>query len=165
MRWERLFAELEAQVGDVEIQDRDALVDELADGDWAVTSWRDLLGGHVELDVLGHGRLGGEAVLVNHLLVQLRGERIDHIVSAAAVLSVLSSERRATDRSRVTDGLGWGHVFRALRQDPVRVRRTDGSTVDGSIGVVGGDFVRLRDEAGRDQVLPFGVVAVVSGRT
>jgi hypothetical protein len=37
--------------------------------------------------------------------------------------------------------------------------------VDGSIGVVGGDFVRLRDEAGRDQVLPFGVVAVVSGRT
>ncbi|MDX6278092.1 MAG: hypothetical protein QOJ72_2220, partial [Nocardioidaceae bacterium] len=41
MRWERLFAELEAQAGDVELQDRDALVEELADGDWAATSWRD----------------------------------------------------------------------------------------------------------------------------
>lgn len=65
MRWERLFAELEAQVGDVEMQDRDALVDELADGAWAETSWRDLLGGHVVLDVLGHGRIEGEVVLVN----------------------------------------------------------------------------------------------------
>lgn len=165
MRWERLFAELEAQVGDVEMQDRDALVDELADGDWAATSWRDLLGGRVELDIQGHGRLGGEVVLVNQRLVQLRGERIDHVVSATAVLAVVSSERRATGESRVTVGLGWGHIFRALREDQVRVRRTDGSTVDGRVGVVGSDFVRVRDESDHDQVVPFGVVAVVSGRT
>ena len=165
MRWERLFAELEAQVGDVEMQDRDALVDELADGDWAATSWRDLLGGQVVLDVLGHGRLDGEVVLVNQRLVQLRGERLDHVVNAAAVLAVVSSERRATGESPVSAGLGWGHVFRALREDPVRVRRTDGSTVDGDVGVVGSDFVRMRDESGRDQVVPFGAIAVVSGRT
>jgi hypothetical protein len=165
MRWERLFAELEAQVGDVEMQDRDALVDELADGDWAATSWRDLLGGHIVLDVLGHGRLEGEVVLVNQRLVQLRGERLDHVVNAAAVLALVSSERRATGESRVSAGLGWGHVFRALREDPVRVRRTDGSTVDGDVGVVGSDFVRMCDESGRDQVVPFGAIAMVSGRT
>jgi PAS domain-containing protein len=165
MRWERLFAELEAQVGDVEMQDRDALVAELADGNWAATAWRDLLGGQVVLDVQGHGRLEGEVVLVNQRLVQLRGERIDHVVNADAVLAVLSAERRAAGESQVSEKLGWGHVFRALREDLVRVRRTDGSTVDGQVGVVGRDFVRMRDEAGRDQVLPFGVVAVVSGRT
>jgi hypothetical protein len=34
MRWERLFHELEAQAGDLEMQERDALVDELRDGEW-----------------------------------------------------------------------------------------------------------------------------------
>lgn len=164
MRWERLFAELEAQAGDVEMQDRDALVAELADGDWAATTWRDLLGGHAVLDVRGHGRLGGEVVLVNRQLVQLQGERVDHVVNTDAVLAVLSAEHRAVAESPVSAGLGWGHVFRALRESAVRIRRIDGSTVDGSVGVVGRDFVRVQDESGRDQVLPFAVVAVVSGR-
>jgi PAS domain-containing protein len=165
MRWERLFAELEAQVNDVEMQERDALVDELADGDWASTSWRDLLGGRVVLDVHGHGWLDGEVVLVNQRFVQLRGERVDHLVNATAVLAIVSAERRAVEASRVSAGLGWGHVFRALREDPVRVRKIDGSTVDGSVDVVGGDFVRMRDESGRHQVLPFDAIAVVSGLT
>lgn len=165
MRWERLFEELEAQVGDVELQDRDALVEELADGDWAATSWRNLLGGRVVLDVQGHGRLDGEVLLINEQFIQLRGERVDHVVNAAAVLAVGSSQRRATEESRVSAGLGWGHVFRALREDPVRVRRIDGSTVDGNVDVVGRDFVRMRDAADRHQVLPFAAIAVVSGLT
>lgn len=165
MRWDRLFAELEARAGDVELQDRDALVEELIDGDWASTSWRDLLGGRVILDVRGHGRLEGDVVLVNEHFVQLSGHRIDHVVNAAAVLAVVSAQRRAADRSPVSAGLGWGHVFRALRHDGVRIRRIDGSMVDGDVDVVGHDFVRIRGEGGRDQLVPFGVVAVVSGRT
>jgi hypothetical protein len=165
MRWERLFAELEAQAGDVELQDRDALVEELADGDWAATSWRDILGGRVVLDVQGHGRLDGDVVLANERFVQLRGERADHVVNAAAVLAVVSSQRRAPEESRVSAALGWGHVFRALREDSVRVRRIDGGTVDGEVEVVGSDFVRLRDEAGHRQVVPFSAIGVVSGRT
>jgi hypothetical protein len=165
MRWERLFAELEAQAGDVEMQDRDALVEELADGDWASTSWRDLVGGQVVLEVQGHGRLAGEVLLVNQRLIQLRGERVDHVVNAAAVLAVVSTQRRAIETSQVSAGLGWGHVFRVLRGDPLRVRRIDGSAVDGNVDVVGSDFVRIRDGAGRDQVVPFGGIAVVSGLT
>jgi hypothetical protein len=117
------------------------------------------------IDVQGHGRLEGEVVLVNRQLVQLRGERVDHVVNVDAVLAVVSAEHRAVAESPVSAGLGWGHVFRALRADPVRIGRVDGSTVDGSVGVVGRDFVRMHDESGRDQVLPFAVVAVVSGRT
>jgi hypothetical protein len=167
MRWERLFAELEAQSGDLELDDRDALVEELRDGDWAETPWRALLGGRVELDVLALGRVEGEVVLANAHVVHLRGERFEHVVSSRAVLAVVSSQRRADPPTTVTATLGWRHVFRALRQagDMIRIRRVDGSAVEGTVIVVGRDFVRLRAESGHDQVLPFDAVAVVSGRT
>lgn len=166
MRWERLFNELEAQSVDLEMLERDALVDELRDGEWAETSWRSLLGGAVVLDVQGMGRIEGTVVLVNENIVQLRGSLIDHVASIAAVTSLVASERRAEEPSAVTASLGWGHVFRALRDagEPVRVRTLAGSTVDGTIEVVGADFVRVREESGRDQMLPFAAVAAVSGR-
>lgn len=167
MRWERLFHELEAQAGDLEMQDRDALVDELRDGEWAETSWRSLLGGAVVIDVIGVGRVEGECVLVNEYVVQLRGGLAEHIVNSNAVAAVISSEHRAGPASAVSSALGWGHVFRALRAEgeTVRVQTTTGSTVDGQVDVVGADFVRMREESGREQTLTFAAVAVVSGRT
>lgn len=167
MRWDRLFEELEAQAGDLELEERDALVDELRDGEWAETSWRSLLGGHVVLEVSGSGRVEGQAVLVNEQLIQLRGEHVDHVVDARAVLAISSAEERAAGSSAVVAALGWGHVFRALRRegDSVRVWRTDGHAADGTVSVVGRDFVRLRTESGREQLIPFDVVALVSGRT
>lgn len=166
MRWERLFAELEAQSEDLELQERDALVDELRDGDWAETSWWSLLGGRVVVDVLGHGNLDGHVVLANERLTQIRGEGLDHVVNNAAVLAVVSYERRAEEVSAVTGALGWGHVFRTLRDvgESVRIRRVDGSTIDGVVVVVGRDFVRIRAESGRAQSIPFASIAVVSGR-
>lgn len=167
MRWDRLFEDLEAQSADLELDERDALVDELRDGDWAQTSWRQLLGGRVVLDVRGADRLEGVVTLVNDRLVHLRSEGMDHVISAAAVLAVHSTERRADAPSAVGDALGWGHVFRALRDagEEIRVRLVDGSVRDGSVLVAGRDFVRLRAGSGRDQVLPFDGIAVVSGRT
>ena len=167
MRWERLFNELEAQAGDLEMQERDALVEELRDGEWADTSWRSLMGGDVVLDVVGLGRLEGSAVLVNKQIIQLRGERVEHVVSADAVAAVISAERRSDQPSVVSAALGWGHVFRALRAEgqPVRVRTVTGSTIDGTIDVVGADFVRVHEDSGHDQSVPFAALAMVSGRT
>ncbi len=167
MRWERLFHELEAQAGDLEMQERDALVDELRDGEWAETSWRSLLGGAVMIDVIGVGRIEGECVLANEQVVQLRSGRVEHVISANAVAAIVSSERRAGPSSAVSSALGWGHVFRALRAqgDTVRLQTITGSTFDGCIEVVGADFVRIRDESGRVQSLTFAAVAAVSGRT
>ncbi|MEO6605094.1 MAG: hypothetical protein ABIN55_05730 [Aeromicrobium sp.] len=167
MRWERLFNELEAQAGDLEMQERDALVDDLRDGEWAETSWRSLLGGMVVIDVLGVGRIAGECVLVNEHVVQLRSDRTEQVVSSSAVVAVISSERRADPSSTVSAALGWGHVFRALRDagEPVRLHAFDGATFDGTIVVVGADFVRVREESGRDQTMTLAAVAVVSGRT
>ena len=167
MRWERLFNEIEAQAGDLEVQERDALVEELRDGEWADTSWRSLMGGDVVLDVVGLGRLEGSAVLVNKQIIQLRGERVEHVVSADAVAAVISAERRSDQPSVVSAALGWGHVFRALRAEgqPVRVRTVTGSTIDGTIDVVGADFVRVHEDSGHDQSVPFAALAMVSGRT
>ena len=167
MRWERLFADLEAQAADLELDERDALVDELRDGDWAETSWRQLLGGRVVLAVRGADHVEGHVTLVNDRLVHLRGDSMDQVVNAAAVMAVHSSERRADESTAVGAALGWGHVFRALREagDEIRVRLVDGSVRDGSVLVAGRDFVRLRAESGRDQVVPFDAIAVVSGRT
>lgn len=167
MRWDRLFEDLEAQAADLELDERDALVDELRDGDWAQTSWRQLLGGHVVLTVRGADRVEGHVTLVNERLVHLRGDRMDHVVNAAAVMAVHSSERRADAVTAVGEALGWGHVFRALRAvgEEIRVRLVDGTVRDGAVAVAGRDFVRLRAGSGRDQVLPFDGIAVVSGRT
>lgn len=167
MRWERLFHELEAQAGDLDLQERDALVDELRDGEWAETSWRSLLGGAVVLDVVGVGRIEGECLLANAQVIQLQGERAQYVISSTAVMTIVSSERRAGPASAVSSALGWGHVLRALRADDevVRLHTVAGSTIDGRVDVVGADFVRIREESGRDQVVTFAAVAVVSGRT
>jgi hypothetical protein len=117
--------------------------------------------------VRGADRIEGDVTLVNDRLVHLRGDSMDHVVNAAAVMAVHSSERRADDSTAVGEALGWGHVFRALREagEDVRVRLVDGTTRDGSVLVAGRDFVRLRAASGRDQVVPFDAIAVVSGRT
>ena len=167
MRWDRLFDDLEAQAADLELAERDALVDELRDGDWAETSWRQLLGGHVVLAVRGADRIEGDVTLVNDRLVHLRADALDHVVNAAAVMAVHASERRADASTVVGAALGWGHVFRALREagEEIRVRLLDGTIRDGAVLVAGRDFVRLRVGSGHDQVVPFDAIAVVSGRT
>ncbi len=166
VRWDRLFDELEAQASDIEREERDALVDELRDGEWAETSWRDLCGGTVVLEVAGSGRISGHVELVNDRVVQLTGDRVDHVIAVPAVLALHEAERRADDPGRVGASLGWGHVFRALRDagEEIAVRLTDGTGRDGIVEVVGRDFVRLVTPAGRAQDVPWTAIAMVSGQ-
>jgi PAS domain-containing protein len=167
VRWDRLFDDLEAQAADLEREERDALVDELRDGDWAQTRWRHLVGGRVTLEVVGGGRVDGIVTLVNDRVLQISGDRADHVVAASAVLLVQAAERRADPPGRVSAALGWGHVFRALRDagEEVVVRLVDGSSREGVVDVVGGDFVRLTTPAGRSQDVVWTGIVMVSGRT
>ena len=163
MRWDRLFADLEGQAADLELVERDALVNELRDGEWAETSWLDLAGGHVVLDVAGLGRVEGEVRLVNEQVVHLASDRAVHVVAASAVLELVSGERRATAPTTVTSRLGWAHVFRAARHDGNRVfvTRPDGRVVDGAVDAVGRDFVRLATGE-RTRTVPFAAIAAVT---
>jgi hypothetical protein len=167
VRWDRLFDDLEGQADELEREERDALVDELRDGAWAETRWRQLLGGRVGLELLGGIRVEGEVTLANDRLVQISGDRTDHVVSAGAVLVVHGSERRLDDQGRVAASLGWGHVFRALRDagEEVVVRLLDGSSREGTVAAVGGDFVRLTTPSGRGQDVVWTAIVMVSGRT
>ena len=164
MRWDRLFADLEGQAADLELEERDALVSELRDGEWAETSWRDLVGGHVVLEVAGLGRVEGEARLVNEHVVHLTLERAEHVVAGAAVLDVIAGGRRAPAPTAVTSRLGWGHVLRAARDDGDRtiLTRMDGTAVDGTIDVVGRDFVTMTTGAGRTRTVPFAALAALT---
>lgn len=166
VRWDRLFEELEGQASDIEREERDALVDELRDGDWAETSWRDLCGGSVVLEVTGAGRVEGQVALVNERLVQLTGDRAHHVIAVSAVTAVHAAERRADDPGRVGGALGWGHVLRALRDvgEEISVRLADGSSREGVVEVVGRDFVRLVTPAGRAQDVVWTAIVMVSGR-
>ena len=167
VRWDRLFDDLEAQADDLERDERDALVDELRDGDWAETTWRDLIGGTVSLEVMGVGVVTGEAVLVNDHIVQVVGDRIDHVVAVRAVLAVHATQRRADETGQVAAALGWGHVFRAIRDagHPVVIRSVDGSSREGTIDVVGRDFVRVLVAPDRYQDVVWASIATVSGRS
>lgn len=164
MRWDRLFADLEGQAADLELQERDALVAELRDGEWAETSWRDLAGGHVVLDVVGLGRVEGKAQLVSETVVHLVSEPVEHVVASSAVLEVVATERRASAPTTVSARLGWGHVFRAARDDGDRARltRTDGASVEGMIEVVGRDFVTVTSSSGRTRRIPFAAIAALT---
>ena len=164
MRWDRLFADLEGQAADIELEERDVLVHELRDGAWAETSWLELVGGQVVLDVAGAGRLAGDVRLVNGRVVHLVAGRTEHVVSVPAVLEVVESGGRAPVPSTVTSRLGWGHVLRAARDDGDRtvLTRTDGVTVVGTVDVVGQDFVTLATDGGRNRTIPFAALAAAT---
>lgn len=162
MRWDRLFAELEAQALDEAVAERDALADELTAGEWAGTGWRQMVGGDAVVEVAGLGRVEGRLLLVNEQIVHLGGVAGDVLVAASAVTGVMGTDRGQPEPGTVESRLGWGHAFRALTGEEVRLHRTDGSSVDGTVDVVGRDFVRVRSVAERTVVVPF--AALVAAR-
>jgi sRNA-binding regulator protein Hfq len=166
MRWDRLFADLEAEADDIEKAETDGLAIDLRDEIWAATSWRDLLGGHVMLDVTGVGQIGGHVAAVNDCLLRVRSSVVDHLVACSAVTSVLSNGGRSDPPGRIDAALGWPQALRRLRDagQPVRVVLADGRAFDGQIEVVGADFVRLGAGDVSRLVTLDAVAVVTSGR-
>ncbi|WP_050760884.1 hypothetical protein [Aeromicrobium marinum] len=167
MRWDRLFADLEARAEGEDLDERDVLVSELLDGEWSGTGWNDLLDGAVVLDVAGLGRVEGVVRLATPTLVRLDVGTHTLVVDLGAVRGLVTDgSRRPAEIGPVTGRLGWGHVMRALAVDDaeVRVHRTDGAVLDGRVDVVGRDFVRLDAGGGRPVVVPFAAVAAIRSR-
>ncbi len=167
MRWDRLFSDLEAEADEIDRAEQEGLAADLRDEIWAATSWRDLVGGQVVLEVRGAGQVVGTVAAVNEHLVRVRAERVDHLVACPAVSSVLRSERRSDPPGRLDAGLGWARALRRLRDggEPVRVTLMDERSVDGMIEAVGADFVRLAAGDQEPRLLVLSAISVVtSGR-
>ena len=166
MRWDRLFAELEAQADDEALAEREALVDELEAGEWADTSWRDLVTGDVVLGVRGAGPVQGRVALATPTLVRLEDGTAEVVVATSAVCTVRTSGGRASDPGPVAGRLGWGRVFRALadEMDAVALTLIDGQRLDGTIGHVAADAVEVVLTPERRLWVPWSALATVRSR-
>lgn len=164
MRWEKLFADLEGMADDDALAERDALVNDLRDGERAATTWQQLTGGEVSFEVAGAGRIDGSVQSGNRQFIHVLTDRAHMLVNPDAVMAVMGASRRAAKPSAVTSGLGWSYVFRLLQrdQDRVQIYRTDASTRSGTVVLVGADFVQIRDEAGNAPMVPYVAIAAVS---
>lgn len=164
MRWEKLFADLEGLAEDDALAERDALVHDLRDGERAATTWLQLIGGQVWLEVDGLGRVDGVVQSGNGQVIHVLTDRAHLLVNPAAVTAVLGASQRAGQPSAVTSRLGWPYVFRMLQRDQDRVQlcRRDASAWTGTVVLVGADFVQVRDEAGKAPMIPYAAIAAVS---
>jgi hypothetical protein len=181
MRWERLFADLEAQLEAAAAAELEGEVAERTRGEAAalrlVDRARPAEGRPVRLTVTGYGELDGALVDVSaEWLLVARPGLGEALVPWPAVTSIFGlgpdsavpgTEGRVAARLRVTTAL------RAIARDrsPVTLRLRDGSGLTGTIDRVGADFLDLAEHAAdrprradavqRVCTLPFAALAVV----
>jgi|EndMetStandDraft_3_1072993.scaffolds.fasta_scaffold157944_1 hypothetical protein len=168
MRWERLFGELEGYAEHLRLEERDALVTDLREGEWAERSWIDTLaGGEVEADVavVDVGVLAGRVRMANELVIHLETSTAVQVIAASAVQWVRSDGRPlGLDRDSVAAKLGWGPVFReALDEgDAVRLTLAGGLSIEGVVSAVGSDFVRITVGDGRHRDVPTSAIRMAT---
>lgn len=166
MRWERLFGELEGHAEHARVEERDALVADLRQGEWAERSWIDgLPTAVVELDVIDVGVIAGRVRFANATVIHVEGTARDHLVATDAVRWARGATRgRPLAPDSVSARLGWGRVFRELQEDAdeVRLALVGAVVVEGRVAVVGRDFVRLTVASGQERDIPMRSVRAVT---
>lgn len=157
MRWEKLFADLEAQADAEERADLDAEVAERVRMEVGriqlVDRLRAAVGWPVRLACQGAGLVVGRLGRVGSgwLLIQDELNR-DVLVATAAVTSVAGlrahtapPEQRSAAKARIEAALDLRHALRAIGRDRAGVRLTlvDATVVAGTVDRVGADYVEV----------------------
>jgi hypothetical protein len=186
MRWDALFADLEAAADGERLRERDAEIAERTRAELARLRLVDRLrayadrgragdGGELTVRVAEVGVLRGEVARVTErwfLLVTPTHEWVIDVDAVVGMSGLPAAARPSGAGGTVSSGLGWAAAWRVLARDrtPVHVVRRDGSTVVGTPGRVGQDFVELSDADGGlgagwsgsgDEVVPHSAVAAV----
>jgi hypothetical protein len=166
MRWERLFTEIEHQVADEDLLERDALVADLVEEEEAATAWLDLLAEQVRLRVRGAGLVEGRVLGVRPALLHLRGAAGDVLVAVGAVLTAAPPGPRRPPAPEVGRRLGWPAAWRVLRDEDATVSLVlvDGSRLVGRVGRVGHDHVEVVGEQGAAELVAYAGLATVTTR-
>lgn len=125
------------------------------------------VGGPVELEVTGVGRLAGRLERVAAGWLGLEAARQDWVVRTAAVVEVHDASPRALPQVAwaAVDRLGVGSALRRLADaaEPCQWHRLDGGRLEGVPLRVGADFVELRTgEAGRTLLVALDALAAVA---
>ncbi|MBO9555533.1 hypothetical protein [Cellulomonas sp.] len=171
MRWETLFADMEAQLDAARAAERQVQVAELTRAERATVTLADRVrasrGSRVRLLVLTGESIEGELVdsATEWLLVAPSAvQRVLVPVAAVAAVSGLAAHGAppagATERR-----LGLGHALRALARDRMTVRvSAQGADVVGRVERVGSDHLEIgatHELAGRVWTIPFASLAAV----
>lgn len=175
VRWENLFADLEARLVAAERAELLADVPELTRAELGGVALGDrmraALGAAVSLDLTGGGRLTGTVVEVDVAWVLVADGPRRHLVPLAALAAVGGLGRSvAAPAGSVTRRLGLGAVLRALARDRAVVRVTHrAGQVRGRIDAVGADHLEvaaagLDDDrpSGERVLVPFAALEVIS---
>jgi hypothetical protein len=170
MRWDRLFGELEGYAEHMRLEERDALVADLRQGEWAERTWIDGLADEsavTEISVRDVGVLSGRVRWANERVIQLETSGANHVIAASAVQWVRGVDRSPElRRDSVQAQLGWGPVFREAQDDGdvVVVTLAGGLVLEGPVTAVGRDFVRLGSASGRERDVPQHAICAVTFR-
>ena len=181
MRWDALFADLEAQAEALEHAERASEVDERARIEVGALGLLDRLrpavGAALRLQCAGALTLNGvlRRVGPDWLLLD-EGAGREVVVALAAVHGVSGLSRLSAvpdSATTVESRLGLRHVLRGVARDrsPVRICRVDGSTLDATIDRVGADFLeaalhpagetRRRGDVREVALIPFAALTAV----
>lgn len=167
MRWEKLFAEIEAHSGDVARAERDFEILDRTEGEWAATSWRDRLSpGPISLGVAGLGRLDSHLVRITGAWLLLQTDNYEVIVNPNWVTAVSTSVSGAKPMSALEQRMTWVHAIRMLQREGSRIHvvRADGSSVDGTVRLAGKDFVEIKTDQRTVEMVPYALLAAISCR-
>ncbi len=166
VRWENLFADLEARLEAAERADLLADVPELTRGELGGVGLGDrmraALGAGVTLDLSGGARVTGTVVDVDAAWVLVADGPRRHLVPVAALAAVGGLGRSvAAPAGGVARRLGLGAALRALARDRALVRVVHRSgQVRGRIDAVGADHLEVA-AAGLDDDRPSGARVLV----
>lgn len=179
MRWDDLFADLEAQAQALQSAERDAEVAELtrleASRLQLAARLRPAVGTPIKVRCQGGMALAGRlsAVGSGWLLLDEAAGR-EALLATAAITSVAGlGPLSGAPGSALDAGLGIGHALRGVARDRsvLRACLTDSTVLDGTLDRVGSDFVefavhaagepRRREDVREVLVLPIGALAVL----
>lgn len=157
MRWDALFADLEAQASAMAQAERAAEVEDRVRAEVGaltlVDRARAALGTPLSVRLLGGTTLTGRLARVGPDWLLLEPDAgAEAVVAAGQLVSVRGLPRYAAvpDSAGVVESrLGLGHVLRSIARDrsAVRILLADGTAVDGTIDRVGADFVDVAAHA------------------
>lgn len=159
MRWEALFADLEAQLGREDAAQMDAEVADRTRREQATTRLADRVRAHVGRTLVLHLGVGlsatGQVEDVGPDWVLLREDgRGQMLVPLGAVIGVAGLSRSvAPPAGAVLSRLALGHALRAVARDrsPVRLQLTGGEVLTGTVDRVGSDHLDLAEHPWGEQ--------------
>lgn len=166
MRWQALFADLEAQLDAAQAAELASEVADRSRRELAAVGLLDrlraMVGASVAVAAAGHGLQRGRLTAVGADWLLLAAEGTEILVPVGGIESVVDLPVAATAAAGPDRRLRLGYALRAMVQAraAVRVGLTSGVVLTGTLDRVGADFVDLAEHALDEPRRPDAVVAV-----